>query len=196
MLYPVFAPAAVDETTIDGYMRYRAETTALASDTAARRAVARAWNGCVGVIDGWPVHQLVEPPVKAMEGPAWEEFPEGLRADVDAYLEGLTKPRRSAKGKRIKPCKPSTTRRCRAELIAAARTAVREGVPIGSLTSLGALLHPDVAEQVIDAYWKADGEEPGVYTIDLGWKFLSLARQIGCVDEAGLKRLDDMRASL
>ena len=74
--------------------------------------------------------------------------------------------------------------------------AVREGVPIASLTSIADLLHPDVAERVIDAYWKADGAEPRTYTIDLGWKFLSIARQTGCLDEAALERLDDMRASL
>ena len=85
---------------------------------------------------------------------------------------------------------------CRAELIAAARMAVREGVAIESLTSLAALVHPDVAEGVIDAYWKADGIEPRTYTIDLGWKLLSISRQTGAVDKAALERLDDMRASL
>lgn len=190
------APTAIDESTMDGYMRYRAETTALASDAAARRGIARAWNGCIGVIEGWPAFRLMEPPVKAMDGPAWEDFPAGLKADVAAYLDGLTKLRRSAKGKRIRPCKPSTIRRCRAELAATARMAVRKGVPMGSLTSLGALLHPDVVERVLDAYWKADGEEPKVYTIDLGWKLLSIARETGCVDETGFERLDDLRAAL
>lgn len=190
------SPSAVQEATVDGYMRYRAETTALATDAGARRAIARAWNGCLGVIEGWPALRLREPPVKAMEGPAWEEFPEGLRVDVSAYLKGLTKPRRTAKSKRIKPCKPSTIRRCRAELQASARMAVHEGVSIGSLNSLGALLHPDAAEKVIDAYWRANGEEPKIYTIDLGRKLLSIARETGCVDEDGLERLDDMRASL
>ena len=190
------APAAVDDAVIDGYMRYRAETTALASDAAARRAIARVWNGCVDNIEGWPSHRLVEPAVKTKEGPAWDDFPQGLRSDVEAYLKGLTRIRRSASGKRIRPCKPSTIRRCRAELVAAARMAVREGVPVANLTSIADLLHPDVAERVIDAYWKADGAEPRIYTIDLGWKFLSIARQTGCLDEAALERLDDMRASL
>ena len=104
------APMAVDEVVVDGYMRYRAETTALASDDAARRAIARAWNGCVDKIEGWPSHRLVEPVVKTMQGPAWDDFPEGLRRDVEAYLKGLTRIRRSANGKRIRPCKPSTIR--------------------------------------------------------------------------------------
>jgi len=189
-------PAAVDGTAIDTYMRYRAETTALACDAAARRSIARAWNRCIGVVEGWPANRLVEPASKAMKGPAWEDFPEGLRSDVEAHLNRLTQIRRSAKGKRIRPCKPTTIRRCRAELEAAARMAVRIGIPIASLDSLGALLHPDVAEQIIDAYWKADGEEPRIYTIELGQKFLSIARETGCVDEAALERLDDMRVSL
>jgi site-specific recombinase XerD len=190
------APAAVDEAVIDSYMSYRAETTALACNAAARRAIARTWNGCIDSVEGWPVRRLVEPPIKAMEGPAWENFPEGLRSGVEAYLSGLTRIRRSAKGKRIRPCRPSTIRTRRAELAAAARMAVRLGTPIASLTSLGALLHPDVALPVIDSYWKADGTDPSIYTIDLGGRFLSIARETGCVDEAGLERLDEMRASL
>jgi integrase len=190
------APAAVDEAVIDTYMHYRAETTALVCNAAARRSIARVWNRCIDVVEGWPAGRLVEPLIKALEGPAFEDFPEGFRTDVEAYLSQLTRIRRSAKGKRIKPCKPSTIRRCRAELVAAARMAVRIDMPISSIDSLGALLHPDVAEQIIDAYWKADGAEPRIYTIELGQKFLSIARETRCVDEAALERLDDMRASL
>jgi hypothetical protein len=80
------APTAVDEAIIDSYMRYRAETTALATDDAARRAIARVWNGCVGVVEGWPANRLVEPPVKPMAGPAWEEFPAGVRTDSKIIL--------------------------------------------------------------------------------------------------------------
>ena len=71
--------------------------------------------------------------------------------------------------------------------------AVRIGTPIESLTSLAALLDPDVVGPVLDAYWKKNGKEPKVYTIDLGWKLLSLAKQIG-LDEAAIERLDDIRA--
>ncbi len=73
---------------------------------------------------------------------------------------------------------------------------MRQGIPIESLTSLKALLDPDVAEKIIDSYWKQDGEEPSVYTIDLAWKFLSIARATGCLDAAALERLDELRAAL
>jgi hypothetical protein len=190
------APAALDEAAIDAYMRYRAQTTAFATDAGARRSIARAWNGCIGVIEGWPERRLLEPAIKTTEGPEWEKFPEALRRDIETHISGLTRVRRDAKGNRRHPCKPSTIRTRKAELKAAARMAVREGVPIESLCSLADLVHPEVAELAIEAYWKADGPEPTVYTIDLGWKLLSIARSIGCLDDVAMERLDDMRASL
>ena len=82
-------PEAVDEAVIDRYMDHRARTTSRASDAASRRILARLWNAGIGKIEGWPQQRLVEPPVKAAEGPAWEDFPEGLRTDIEGYLAGL-----------------------------------------------------------------------------------------------------------
>jgi integrase len=189
-------PGSVDDGLLDDYWRYRAETTALASNNSARRLMARAWNACAGAIDGRALQRLTEPPVKPRAGPAWQEFPESLREDVDAYFAGLTKPHRGFSGQRIRPCQPATIRTRRAELVAVARMAVRLGVPINSLTSLAALLHPDVIEPVIDAYWQKNGKEPKVFTIDLGWKLLRIARETGGLDRAAIDRLDEVRAAL
>ncbi|NVO13605.1 MAG: site-specific integrase [Rhodoplanes sp.] len=190
------APEAVDEPVLDQFMRYRGETTALATNAAARRAIARAWNAAPETIEGWPAQRLLEPPITAARGPAWEEFPEGLRNDITAHLDRMTAKKRSLNGKRRRPCKASTVRTRRAELLAAARTAVRLGIPIESLTSLCALLHPDVSSRVIEAYWEEDGTEPRVYTIDLGWKVLSIARELGTFTEEELDRLNEVRETL
>jgi hypothetical protein len=129
-----------------------------------------------------------------MEGPPWETFPEGLRADVEVHLNGLAQIRRSA-GRRRRPCKTSTIRTRRLELLAAARMAVRAGIPIENLTSLKAPLHPDISEPILNAYWEENGAEPSTYTIDLAAKFVRIARGLG-LDEKALERLEDMRSSL
>jgi hypothetical protein len=49
--------------------------------------------------------------------------------------------------------------------------------------------------QLPHAYWEKNGKEPKVYTIDLGWKLLGMAKQIG-LEETAIERLDDIRASL
>jgi integrase len=100
------------------------------------------------------------------------------------------------RGTRIRPCRPATIRTRRAELVAVARMAVGVGVPIEKLTSLAALLHPDVGEPVVEAYWQKNGDEPKVFTIDLGWKLLTIARETGCLDQAAIDRLDEIRAAL
>jgi hypothetical protein len=189
-------PGEVDDPVIGAYMRYRGVTTALAADDRARRSVARTWNSCIGEVDGWPVNRLTEPPVKAKAGPGWERFPEGLRDEIESYLSGLQKAHRGSRGQRIRPCKPSTIRTWRAELVAVARKAVEIGVPIENLTSLAALFAPDIVERVIEAYWKKNGEEPKVFTIQLGSKLLRVARAIGCLDSQAIERLDEIRATL
>ena len=189
-------PSSVDDYIFEDYWRYRTETTGRASNNTARRFMTRAWNDCAAAIDDWPLRRLTEPPLKVRAEPPWDNFPEGLRRDLDDYFAGLAKPHRTLNGKRIQPCSPGTIRYRMAELVAMARMAVRLGVPIDSLTSLAALLHPDVVEKVIDAYWEKNGDEPNTGTIDLGKKVLRMARETGCLDQAALDRLDDMRAAL
>jgi integrase len=188
-------PVSVDDAVVANYLRYRAETTSLATSSMAHRSIARAWNSSAGENPAWPAHRLAEPPLKAQEGPAWEEFPEGLRRDIDKYLAGLGKIRRGPDGKRSRPCSPKTIKTRRAELVAVARMAVKIGTPIENLKSLAALVHPDVAEPVLEAYWKKNGEEPKVFTIDISWRLLGLARQIG-LDPAAIERLDEFKANL
>jgi Phage integrase family len=150
----------------------------------------------VGVIPGWPARRLVEPATKSRIAVPWENFPEGLRRDVDRYLKGLTNIRRSRAGQRIRPLKASTIRTRRAELTAAARMAVSCGVPVDCLDSLKALLAPDVAEKVLEAYWQKDGEVPKDFTINLACRFLAIAKEAKCLEDAACDRLDELRRSL
>jgi integrase len=177
------------------YWKYRAATTGLATHDTAKRFMLRAWNAAADRNDGPTLHRLTEPPLKLTE-PAWEAFPAALRQEIDSYFAGLAKVHRTLSDKRIQPCRATTIATRRAELVAMARRAVRLGVPIGCLNSLGALLHPDVAEKVLDAYWTKNGKEPNTGTIDLGWKILRMARETGCLDQVDLNRLDDMRVAL
>jgi integrase len=188
------APLDVSEVVLDQFMDYRTRCGKPA-DAAFRRLLARAWNANTGKVPGWPTRRLVEPPVKADLETKWEEFPEGLRADVDRYLEGLNRIRRTRRGQRIRPLKASTIRTRRAELQAAARMAVRVGVAIEELNSLAALLAPDVAEKVLEAYWAKNGDAPKLFTIDLAARFLSIAKETKCLSEADCEHLDEIRGT-
>jgi hypothetical protein len=138
-------PDQVTDETLNAYLLYRAETTALAVDTKAHRAIARAWNCQIGAIAGWPPRPLTEPALQTREGPHWSDFPIGIRDDVEKYIVYLSGKRRSVDGKRLDGCKAITLRTKRGDLIAFAKMAVKSGIiPIEALTSMRALLHPDV----------------------------------------------------
>jgi hypothetical protein len=189
------APADMDEAVVDRFVEYRARMGKPAHD-AFRRLLARGWNTAIDSIAGWPARRLVEPPVKTATELPWEAFPEGLRRDAERYLESLTRVRRGHTGKRIRPLKPSTLRQRRVELLAAARMAVKEGAAIDRLNSLSALLAPEVAERVLDAYWRRNGENPKLFTIYLAHRFVAIAYETKCLDKEACERLDQMRQDL
>ena len=185
----------MNEAVVDAYMTYRQETTALAVDNKARRAIARAWNAC-RIIEGWPQQELIEPPLKPKEGPRWEHFPQQMQNEVESHLKFLTTHRRSRDGKRLRPCRASTLRTRRTDLISFAKKMVRLGIPIESLSSLSVLLAPEIVDRVLDAEWEQNGSEPKTSTIDLSKKLVAVARSAGCLTAEQLGELDDKRAAL
>jgi integrase len=189
------SPSEVDDEMFAAYWQYRADTTGLATHNGAKRLLVRAWNTAAAIVQGVSLKRLTEPAIKKAE-PAWDAFPPGLRREIETHLAGLAKVRRTITGKRLQPCSHTTIANRRAELVAFARMATRLDISIKSLTSLGALLHPDVVEKVVDAYWKKNGEQPKTGTIDLGWKMLRMAQQTGCLDQPALDRLDEIRITL
>ncbi len=181
------SPREVDETSVDRFVEYR-NRCGKPADNAFRRLLAKAWNANVENIPDWPKRRLVVPPLKPAVEIEWEEFPKGLRRDVDKYLDGLTKIRKSH-GRHVKPLRSSTIQARRAELQAAARVAVKFGVPIKKLDSLQSMLKPKIAEKILDAYWQKNGEKPKLYTIDLARRFMAIARETKCLSERECEQL-------
>ena len=181
----------VDEVVVDRFMDYRTRCGKPA-DAAFRRLLARAWNANVATIPGWPKRRLEEPPVKSAVEIDWEQFHKGLRRDVDRYEDSLKRVRKSRSGRHIKPLRPGTIRARRAELQAAARMAVKIGIPIEKLNSLRSMLKPKVVEKILDAYWKNNGDQPRVYTINLARRFVAIAKETKCIGDADCERLSEM----
>lgn len=71
--------------------------------------------------------------------------------------------------------------------------AVTVGIPIEGLDSLSALLAPTVAEKVLDAYWRRNGDNPKAFTVNLACHFMAVARETGCLDAADCASLDEVR---
>ncbi|MEW9804986.1 tyrosine-type recombinase/integrase [Mesorhizobium sp. ZMM04-5] len=161
------------------------------------RSLARQLNHYAETNEEWPHVALSVPAILSTnDGLPWEQVPALLRSDIEAVLKRRSRPRKSASGRRLRGCKQSTLDLIERKLKAAVRMAVRTDIPLEELSSLAALLHPDRSEAIIDAYWRAHGEQPGTYTIELATLFLDLARSETELDGDALARLEDMCALL
>jgi integrase len=165
-------------------------------DYSRQRQLVRHWNAGVASIPGWPRFELTEPAfANRSAGPAWEDFPKGLRNGIDAYCERIGKRHKTVSGRTFPPCKRSTVDIRRRELVATVRAAAAAGIPLEELKSLPNLLRPDYVDIIIEFYWEKNGEKPSLYTIDLASKLLALARSEAIADEE-IERLDEIRISL
>jgi integrase len=187
-------PDAVDDAFVVRYMSYRGGVLAQDASPRVQRSVVRAWNACIDDHAVWPRTKLTPAPLGGASLLSWDAFREALRTEIDQYLKSLQTVRRKPDGTRRRLSKASTVETRFAELQAFARRAVALGAPIESLTSLRALLDPDLVEKVFDDYWQ--GERPKTYVIDLASRLLSVARDSGALNAAELTRLDDLRAAL
>ena len=77
----------------------------------------------------------------------------------------------------------------------AIRIGIAAGIPLDQLDSLPALLAPPNVAAIIDAYWTKNGERPAQYTIELGWRFLNMARSLGLDDDA-IEKIEDLYFTL
>ena len=189
-------PDDVGDDHVEGFQAYRRETSFGKVKRSQHRALVRYWNACAARIPAWPRITLTEPPyAKAFTGPPVEDFPQGLRDDIDAYCERIGKRHKTVSGRIFPPCKQSTIDLRRRELIAAVRASVAAGIPLKELRSLRDLLCPDHVEILLDYYWEKNGEKPSLYTIDLASKLLALARSQS-LSEVDIQQLDEIRIAL
>ena len=119
-----------------------------------------------------------------------------MQADIASHLKFLTTHRKSPSGKHLRPCKASTLRTRRTDLISFAKKAVRLGTPMEELSSLAVLLAPELVERILDKEWEQNGDEPKTSTIDLAKKLVAVARSANCLTKEQLAQLDDKRAAL
>ncbi len=189
-------PDNVRDSHVEAFQAYRGETSFAKVTRSQHRALVRHWNTCAARSAGWPQIKLTEPAyAQRFTGPALEDFPEGLRRDIDAHCGRIGKRHKTASGRIARPCRQSTIDMRRRELIAAVRAAVEAGIPLETLSSLCDLLRPDRVEIIIEHYWQKNGDRPSLYTIDLAAKLLALARS-EVISEVEIERLDEIRIAL
>jgi hypothetical protein len=119
-------PSSISDALFEEYWRYRTDTADLPDSNSKKRFIVRAWNACAAAAS-LPLQPLTEPPIKTAS-PAWEEFPVGLRRQIDDYWAGFARPHRTFDRRRMPAWSASTLAYRRAELVAFCRKAVKLGI--------------------------------------------------------------------
>ena len=128
------APNEITDRHVEAYAEFKNNTGFAEFKTTNLRRLVRCWNEFAERIPDWPRRQLTEPAsARSLAGPGWEEFPTGLRADIEAYCSRIARRRKSASGRLLRPCSPSTIAMRHRQLVAAVRAAVDAGILLDDL---------------------------------------------------------------
>ncbi|MES2844238.1 MAG: tyrosine-type recombinase/integrase [Pseudomonadota bacterium] len=114
-------------------------------DDTYRKAVC-GWNRAVKRFDFWPQQTLTFPSRSKRIALHLEELPESFQRDFESYLTGLASPDPLALGGLLAPLRPASIKTRRQSVLRFTGFLAQAGIGIGSLTSMAALVSPDVVE--------------------------------------------------
>jgi integrase len=185
-------PVAVDDAVLREFLRWLEARTLHARPRRLVREVPALWREAQSLVPEWPATELARISFRPISpNLRWEDLPEGLRADAEAYLAARANPDLfdEKPNAPTRALAPSTLRQQQQHIRLAASVFVREGKPIERLNSLADLVALDAARVVLRHYHDQVGGKPNAYAICLGRTLIDIARYHVGLPEAELKAL-------
>jgi integrase len=136
------APEDVDDATFAKFLIWLGDEICPKARKTHRRAT-QIWNELAKTVRFWPTQLVTVPTYSKRYAVAWDHFPKGFQADVEAHIQHLA----GASAESFldcRPLKPSSLKTRRHQIQILATAAVQNGVAIECLTSLSALVVPEV----------------------------------------------------
>ena len=128
------------------------------------RGAALAWNKLSGCVPSWPSVQLTVPDNRGWVTIAWEDLPQSLRTDIEAYLH-------SAKGDDIfsdqVELSDKTIRDRRAKIRQLVSHGVECGIPLFAFKRLADLFEDGRPERILRHLWERVGKAPNNHASNL-----------------------------
>jgi hypothetical protein len=157
-------PEAVNERTFKSFEAELQSSTLLRNLRFHSRVVRRAWNVLAAQRSRRLRVVLVEPNPRVLKRVQLDKFPVSFRRNIDRYAHWASMPDPLAEDARARALGARSLRLQREHIHSAASAAVAAGVPIDQLTSLAALIEPEVFRKLLRQLWQQDGGQLSAYT--------------------------------
>jgi hypothetical protein len=152
------APKEVDEAVIDRFIADLEAASLIRNLPGLRKRQERSWNLAMTRLPGWGLRavKFTCAQRKSVRVP-WSALPHSFRKDVDDYLAWTARLDPLDENARSKPLAPKTRRLRFDHVHSAVAAAVEDGTGLGQLTSLSALVEPQMFKSILRYLWEKDG---------------------------------------
>jgi len=184
-------PKSVSNATGDAFIKYASEVQFTVKPSDLHKQVTRCWNRAMACVPGWPQVTLTVPDFRPKAvSLAWAAFPTSFVEDVECYLARLGGQSLLDEDAPDQACKPSTIENRRTCLRLAATAAVKGGVAIEDLRSLGDLVSPPTVRLILEHYVAKKNGDIVSFTINLGERLYAIARLYVKAPKAQIQALE------
>lgn len=185
-------PALVDDEVVKRFLHWLETGTLRSRPRDLVRQIPALWADARALVPAWPATELTRISFRpASPNLRWDELPQGLRADAEAYLAARSNPdlfddRQDAP---TRPLAPQTVRGQQEHIRMAASVLVRQGACLGDLDSLAAIVAVDAAKVVLRHYHELAAGNPSTSAVGISRTLMCIARYHVRVPEQHLNEL-------
>lgn len=190
-------PEQVDDGVMDQFISFVREHTLARKPNAIHRSTCRIWNEATNCVPGWPQVVITVPDYRAPRTTLpFSAFPAPFQAEVDRYLDWLTKPDPFDDSRPRRALRPRTLALRRKHIELAASAWVKRGNPPEALSSLADLVQLETVKEILRHYLSRNEPITPAFLNSLAQALFSIAKDWVGVDEAHLEGLRNVRRRL
>jgi len=192
-------PASVDDSVLQRFLDWLQTRTLHSRPRDLVRQIPALWADARAFAPGWPDIELAGISFRPVSpNLPWEDLPESLRTDAEAYLKARAKPDLfdDSPDAPTRPLAPSTIRLQQNHIRLAASVLMRHGASVQDLDGLAALVAVEAVKTVLLHYYDQAGGKPNAFAVGIARTLIHIARyHVGVTDEQH-KRLKKIAAKL
>ena len=189
-------PHAVDDPVMAEFGDWLIDGTLVERPDALYRATIRSWNKAAATVEAWPATRLMLPATVDRYCLAWEDIPEPLRGDIEAWLDRLAHADPLDDRGPPRPVRPATAKHRRFQTRQLVSALARRGHGIAGLCALADLVEIETAREALRFFLDRNGGKTSSQIYGLASVICAIAEHWVEVNGEHLDRLKRIKGNL